>query len=135
MSVENKSSSKAAVTVPVGMSGINRYGVAKTDDGVFMGKYSNWADNIIELTYFPIQNELLTDIDPILAERLKWFAKDYYTVARSENGIRFYNLQCDMQGIQDLELGEKAPTAFYFEVVKSDAGESRLKSGLHARQN
>lgn len=117
--------------VPVGMSGINWYGVAKTDDGIFMGKYSNWADNIIELTYFPTQDELLTDIDPVLAECLKWFAKDYYTVARSENGIRFYNLQCDMQGIQKLELGEKAPTAFYFEVIQTENGEYDLEVGLH----
>lgn len=118
------------LTVPVGMSSVNWYGVLKTTDGIYLGKYS-WYDAKppLVLTFFERHDEYLEDIDPEVSDKLKWFAKGYYTVAKDSSGLRFYNLQCDMQGIQNLG-DELAPTAFFFQVVHTESGYD-LKTGFH----
>ncbi len=121
------------LTVPVGFAGVNWYGVAKVDSGLYIGKYSNVQNDKIDFEFFPTNDHLLDGLDPWLINRMKWFAQDYYTVAQSEGKIRLYNMQCDMQGIR--HFGEyKAPTAFYFEITPLPDGTYKLSSGMHKEE-
>lgn len=117
------------LTVPVGIGSMDWYGVAKTDDGVWLGRYSILKGEPPEMTWFDSKEELLANYDEELIDRLKWFAKGFYVVRKSESGLRFYNLQVDMQGIQDLG-NELAPTAFYFEIIQGKE-DYQLEVGSH----
>lgn len=118
------------LTVPVGVGNIQWYGVAKTQDALYLGFYSALKSNNITFDVFPVNEELLNEIDPYLAERMRWFAQDFYTVVKAGKKIRFYNLQCDMQGPRD--LGEYvAPTAFYFEIEPLTDGLFNISTGMH----
>ena len=123
---------KKLLTVPVKIGSIYWYGVAKTNNSLFIGKYNNLAQNSISFTEFPINDYLLDTIDTELATTLKWFSKGFYTVAESNGKIRLYNMQCDMQGIRT--FGDyKAPTAFYFEITPIQNGKYELNTGMHKK--
>lgn len=117
------------LTVPVGIGSMTWYGVAKTDGGVWLGRYSMLEGEPPEMTWFDSKEELLVNYDEELIDRLKWFAKGFYVVGKSESGLRFYNLQVDMQGIQNLG-NELAPTAFYFEIIQGKE-DYQLEVGSH----
>lgn len=118
------------LTVPVKFGGIIWYAVAKDNQGLYIGKYILGQEDEIIFHYFPSNDNLLKDLDPWLVNRMKWFAKGYYTVAEYDNKIRIYNMQCDMQGIRG--YGKyKAPTAFYFEIDPNPDGSYELTSGMH----
>lgn len=121
------------LTVPVGIGSINWYGVAKTDSSLFIGKYSNFKQNDIVFTEFPINDNLLNTVNDELTSILKWFSKGFYTVAESDGKIRLYNMQCDMQGIRTYG-NYKAPTAFYFEITPLLNGEYELTTGMHKKE-
>ncbi len=121
------------LTVPVKVANYEWYGVARDDQFLHMGKYSEWSKNEIEFHSFPINDHLLDDIDPRMADRLKWFAQGFYTVAEKDGAIRVYNMQCDMQGVR--QYGDyKAPTAFYYQVDLNKDGTYELSSGMHPRE-
>lgn len=118
------------LTVPVGIGNINWYGVARTSDSLYLGYYSDWDKNKIAFDGFPINEHLLKEIDPQIANCMAWFAQDFYTVAKKDNKIRIYNMQCDMQGVR--RFGDYlAPTAFYFEIEEKSPGEFSITSGMH----
>lgn len=118
------------LSVPVGVGSLEWYGVAKTDDSLFISKIYDLTHNHIEFSSFPINNNLLDRVDDDLVDRMKWFAQDFYTVAEKDGKIRIYNMQCDMQGIR--EYGAyKAPTAFYFEIDSHRDGTYKLSTGMH----
>ena len=121
-------------TIPVGIGNVNWYGVAKSQDSLFLGKYSDLDHNHIEFHSFPINNSLLDRVDKRLADKLKWFSQDYYTVAEYDGKIRLYNLQCDMQGIRTFGA-YKAPTAFYFEITPFPNGKFELTTGMHPKND
>lgn len=112
---------KSILTMPVGIANINWYGVGKGQDSLYMVKYSIFSgvDNSIEA--FPIHEEYMSLIDKNVAEKMRWFAKGYYTVEKENEKIRIYNLQVDMRGVVKYE-GKKAPTAGYFEVSTQNGG-------------
>ena len=119
------------LTVPVYIAGLEWYGVAKTSDSLYISKYSHLKKNRIEFEAFPINDQLLIGLDSMLVDRLKWFSKDFYTVAEKDGKIRLYNMQCDMQGIRN--YGDyKAPTAFYYEISPLDSMNYILESGMHS---
>ena len=118
------------LTVPVKSGSIHWYGVAKSDNSLFIGKYNNLKRNQISFTEFPINDHLLNDIDVEIASTLKWFSKDFYTVAKYNGKVRLYNMQCDMQGIRT-HGKYKAPTAFYFEIETDIEGNYKLSTGMH----
>lgn len=121
------------LTVPVKIGSVNWYGVAKTKNSLFIGKYNNLTQEKIAFTEFPINDQLLDNVNVELASTLKWFSKGYYTVAESDGKIRLYNMQCDMQGIRT--FGDyKAPTAFYFEITPHSDGSYNLSTGMHKKQ-
>lgn len=123
---------KKLLTVPVKIGSVYWYGVAKTNNSLFIGKYNNQTQNQISFTEFPINDYLLDTIDTELATTLKWFSKDFYTVAEFNGKIRLYNMQCDMQGIRT--FGDyKAPTAFYFEITPISNGKYELNTGMHQK--
>ena len=120
------------LTVPVGIANINWYGVAKTTTHLHLGKYSILEKNIIDFQSFPINDQLLEGLDSRLVDRMKWFAKGLYTVAKKEGKIRLYNMQCDMQGVRT--IGDyRAPTAFYFEIDPHLDGSYDLSTGMHLK--
>lgn len=121
------------LSVPVGAGSLKWYGVAKTDDSLYIGKISDLTHNHIEFASFPINNNLLDRVDDQLVDRMKWFAQDFYTVAEKDGKIRIYNMQCDMQGIR-VYGGYKAPTAFYFEIDQHADGSYDLSTGMHHEQ-
>lgn len=117
----------ALLTMPVGIANIHWYGIAKGKDSLFMLKHSilNQEDHPIET--FPINENYLNQIDEKIANKMRWFAKGFYTVEKVNDKIRIYNLQVDMRGI--VKDGEKkAPTVGYFEVATIN-GRSELSSG------
>ena len=115
------------LTMPVGIANINWYGVAKSQDSIYMLQHSVLLhiDNSIEV--FPINDEYLNLIDQRTADKMRWFAKGYYTVEKVNDKIRIYNLQVDMRGIIKTE-NIKAPTAGYFEIENIN-GISKFSSG------
>ncbi|HAV25659.1 MAG TPA: metal-dependent hydrolase [Bacteroidetes bacterium] len=121
------------LTVPVSVGSINWYGVGKTDESLFIGKFNVMHGNEIEFMEFPINDSLLSTIDHKLASTLKWFSKGYYAVAKRGDKIRLYNMQCDMQGVRTYG-NYRVPTAFYFEVIPLDDGSYNLTTGMHKKQ-
>ncbi len=117
-------------TIPVGIGNVNWYGVAKNDNTLYIGKYAGLNNEPIEFHSFPINEHLMNGVDPKLADRLKWFSQDFYTVAEHNGKIRLYNLQCDMQGVRTYG-NYKAPTAFYFEITRHSDSSFGLSSGMH----
>ncbi len=117
-------------TFPVGVASINWYGVAKSNQGIYLAKYADIKEKKEPFTFFPTNDFLLNDLDPYLVDRMKWMAKDLYVVAKAEDYIRFYNLQCDMQGIR-VENGQKAPTAWYFKLIPKPQGVFEISTGMH----
>lgn len=115
------------LTMPVGMANINWYGVAKGRDSIYMLKHSILSNEDYLIESFPINEEYLNQIDRKVADKMRWFAKGFYTVEKENEKIRIYNLQVDMRGI--LKIGnKKVPTAGYFE-ISSKNGKSEFSSG------
>ena len=107
------------LSMPVGIANLNWYGVARTSDSIHMRKYSVLNDDDTEVFSFPINDFLLDEIEPEVAEIMRWFAKGYYTVEKIDNVIRIYNLQVDMRGVISTDK-TYAPTAGYFEFTKQN---------------
>ena len=127
---EQKTPFYQMLTVPVSIGNTEWYGVVTDDSLLYIGKYSILKKNKIDFTVFPINEHLLEEMDPKVAERLKWFAQDFYTVAEYDGKIRMYNMQCDMQGVR--HFGDYvAPTAFYYEYTKAANGGYELGAGMH----
>lgn len=121
------------LTVPVKIGSVNWYGVAKTNNSLFIGKYNILTKSPIKFTKFPINDHLLDAMNAELASTLKWFSKGFYSVAEDNGKIRMYNMQCDMQGIR--KYGNyKVPTAFYFEMTPQSDGEYVLSTGMHEKE-
>lgn len=127
-------STEKILTVPVKVASVHWYGVGRTSDLLYIGRYSPFIDNPITFDAFPVNDSLLNDLDPELVDRMKWFAQGYYVVAVQEGRTRFYNMQCDMQGVRT--YGDyKAPTAFYYEIEPFDDGSYDLSVGMHPRED
>lgn len=121
------------LSVPVGAGSLKWFGVAKTEDSLYIGKISDLTHNHISFSSFAINNDLLDGVDDELVDRMKWFAQDFYTVAEKDGKIRIYNMQCDMQGTR--AYGDyKAPTAFYFEIDQHADGTYELTTGMHKKE-
>jgi len=118
------------LTMPIGIANVNWYGVAKTSEGLYMQKYSVLNNDQLSFEYFPSNDYLLEGINPTLVDRMKWFAKGFYTVEKEGNKLRFYNLQVDMRGIIRND-GIKAPTAGYFVITPKENGDFEFSSGTH----
>lgn len=118
------------LTMPVGIANINWYGVAKTNDGIYMHKYSIFQQQQLPFEYFPTNDFLLKGVNPNLVGRMKWFAKGFYTVEKDNDQLRFYNLQVDMRGIIKTD-SIKAPTAGYFIIIPKKNGDFEFSSGTH----
>jgi len=56
-----------------------------------MHKYSILNNDQIPFEYFPTNNYLLEDVNPELVDKMKWFAKGFYTVEKGNDQLRFYN--------------------------------------------
>jgi inner membrane protein len=115
------------LTMPVGIANVHWYGVAKGQENIYMLKYAmlSTINNPIEV--FPINEHYLHQIDEDVADKMRWFAKGFYTVENVNEKIRIYNLQVDMRGI--VKSGDrKAPTAGYFE-ISNIGGQSVFSSG------
>ena len=123
-------SCNSILTMPVGVANINWYGVAKTDKGIYMKPYSLLNNSEKAFEYFPTNEFLLDELNPILSNKMRWFAKDFYTVEKSGDKIRIYNLQVDMRGIIKND-SIFAPTARYFEVTPLPNGTFEFGSGAH----
>ena len=123
-------SSLRLLTVPVKIGNIVWYGVAKDETHLHIGKYSEVQKNAIAFHSFPVNDHLLNDLDSYLVDRMKWFAQGFYTVTNKNDKIQIYNMQCDMQGVQQFE-NYKAPTAFYFEITLHKDGSYTLTSRMH----
>ena len=119
------------LTVPVSVGSMNWYGVVKTNDSIYLGKFSFQNNQTpIHFNNFPINDNLLNKLDPYLSNRLKWFSKGFYTVVQDNDKIRLYSLQVDMRGVK--QIGNyKAPTAGYFEISSKDDGSYKLKYKEH----
>jgi inner membrane protein len=121
------------LTVPVGIGNVSWYAVAKSDTDLYIGQYTYFEKNETQFERFPINDNLLDRVDPILVKKMKWFSKGFYTVAERNGIIRIYNMQCDMQGIRN--YGDyKAPTAFYFQINPEAAQDEQLSTGMHSAE-
>ena len=120
------------LTMPVGIANINWYGVAKTTDGIYLQKYSSFQKEKFHLEYFPINEDLLDEVNPELVQIMKWFAKGFYTVEKDGDQLLFYNLQVDMRGVVKTKNG-KAPTMGYFVLKSKKDGRFEFSSGAHGK--
>lgn len=120
-------------TVPVSAANIKWFGLAFGPDSLYMNTLVRGRGPTDDVTTIPIHEHLLDNIDPDIAAKMKWFAKQHYAVAGTPDSIRFYNLQVDMQGIH--EVGEDlAPTAWYYLIVPRDDGSYFIDSRVHDKQ-
>lgn len=115
------------LTMPVGMANLNWYAVAKGKDRIYMFKYSTYSKENYPIESFPINDVYLNEIDKKVADKMRWFAKGFYTVEKENETIRVYNLQVDMRGIVK-QQNKKAPTVGYFELSKIN-GKTVFSSG------
>lgn len=104
------------LTMPVGVASMNWYGVATTDAGIYMKKYTLFADTNEPFQFFPQNDLLLNNLEPEVARTMRWFAKGFYTAEAVGDTIRIYNLQVDMRGMV-LDRIPPAPTKGYFEFI------------------
>jgi inner membrane protein len=118
------------LTMPVGMASIDWYGVAKTNEGLYMHKYSLWNDTNLPFEYFSSNDELLEGVNSEAVACMKWFAKGFYAVEKHGEDLYFYNLQVDMRGTIDTENG-RAPTAGYFIISPQEGNRFEFSSGSH----
>lgn len=102
------------LTMPVGVAAINWYGLTVADDGIYMKKYSFLGDSDAAFEFFPQNDSLLNQLDPEVAETMRWFAKGFYTAEAVGDTIRIYNMQVDMRGML-LDRNPPAPTHGFFE--------------------
>lgn len=109
------------LTMPVGVASINWYGVATTDRGIYMKKYSLLSDSEQPFQFFPQNDSLLNKLDAEVAETMRWFAKGFYTAEAEKDTIRIYNMQVDMRGMV-LDRNPPAPTKGFFEFVRNNEG-------------
>ncbi|MFT6335713.1 MAG: inner membrane protein [Saprospiraceae bacterium] len=114
---------------PVGIASFHWYGLARTQDGFYMGDYSYSDQDEIQFTFFPSVDSLLEALDDYTVDRMKWFAKDFYHVVEQGDSLLFYNMQVDMQGTYDLGKRE-APTRGYF-ILENREGGKLISSGRH----
>ncbi|MCF8238672.1 MAG: metal-dependent hydrolase [Saprospiraceae bacterium] len=119
--------SEDILTLPVGIGSIYWYGVARTDDQLYLQKYALMDGFITPLYAFPIQEEYLEEIDPEVAQRMRWFAKGFYTVEKEADSIRVFNLQVDMRGPVSHQ-GHLSPTRGYFQ-ISNQGGKTQFSSG------
>jgi len=115
------------LTMPVGIASVNWYGVAKTEDSLYMCKYSVFSGTTETIESFPINNHYLDEVDTHVADKMRWFSKGFYTVTKNIDTIRVYNLQVDMRGITK-DGNQKVPTVGYFNIVNRN-GTSEFSSG------
>ncbi len=115
------------LTLPVGIASIQWYGVARADGRLYLQKYSLLDGFIDPLYEFPIHEELLEEIDPDVAQTMRWFAKGFYTVEKAADHIRVFNLQVDMRG-PVLNDGHLSPTQGYFK-ISNQMGQQNFSSG------
>jgi len=113
--------------MPIGIANMNWYGVAKGEDSLYIMKHSSLISKENPIEAFPIHEEYLYEIDEKVANKMRWFAKGFYTVEKEDEKIRIYNLQVDMRGIVKNGL-KKAPTVGYFEISTKN-GKPELSSG------
>lgn len=118
------------LTVPVKIGNTEWYGVARNDSMLYLGKYSSLEGGRIEFDGFSINEHLFKTLDNELADRMRWFSKGFYTLAKRENKIRVYNMQCDMQGVRSYG-NYTAPTAFFYEITLNPDGSYILNSAMH----
>lgn len=114
------------LTMPVGIGNINWYGVAKSQDSIYMFHYSILSNFGSKIKAFPVNDEYLSLTEDYIADKMRWFAKGFYTVEKVNDKIRVYNLQVDMRGII-MEGNKTFPTAGYFEISKN----GDFSSGSH----
>ena len=114
---------------PVGIASIHWYGLGRTQEGFYMGDYSYFEGNDIQLTFFPSADSLLVGLDEYTVDRMKWFAKDFYHTVEHGDSLLFYNMQVDMQGIHDVGQ-RKAPTRGYF-ILENRKDGKLISSGRH----
>ncbi len=124
---------ESITTIPVGVASINWYGVARTEDSLYLQKMSLFLtpENVIDV--FPINKELLDLLKPEVANEMRWFAKNNFTVGKDGKEIRIYNLQVDMRGVV-YEGKDKYPTAGYFKFFQGSNGEMMFSSGSHSKK-
>jgi inner membrane protein len=115
------------MTMPVGIANYNWYGVAKAKDSIYLQKYSLFEKEENPIEAFPIHEEYLIQLDKNVAEKMRWFAKGFYTVDTVNGKKRIYNLQVDMRGVV-FDGNKKVPTVGYFEVEENN-GKINFTSG------
>lgn len=126
--LSNNIESEKILTMPVGTANLNWYGVLKTSDGMFMKQYSLFSENDDELIYFPSNDEYLDGLNSEWVETMKWFSKGFYSVEKTTESVRFYNMQVDMRGMV-LDRNPIAPTKGYFEIFQHADGSFDYASG------
>lgn len=128
--VDHDISTVKYASIPVYAGNFKWYGVAVDRDSMYLGKFQFFDQEKIDFHSFPVNDHLLDELDPILAERMKWFANGFYTLIDYNDHIRIYNLQVDMQGVKKAEE-YTAPTGFYFEMDPSSVTPYIFSTGVH----
>ena len=124
-------STESITTIPVGVAGVNWYGIARNDDSLYLQKLSLVSKQKNDIEAFPINKGFLDMLEPEVTNEMRWFAKDNFTVRQEGKEIRIYNLQVDMRGVV-YKGKNKYPTAGYFKFYQDSNGEIIFSSGSHS---
>jgi len=124
---------KSITTIPVGVASIGWYGIARTEDSLYLQEMSLFCTQENAIEVFPINEEFLKLLKPEVANEMRWFAKNNFTVSKMGKEIRIYNLQVDMRGVV-YEGIDKYPTAGYFKFSQGSSDEMVFSSGSHRKK-
>jgi inner membrane protein len=122
---------KEMLTMPVGIGNLRWYGVAKTQDSIFLTPIHLFKHQTGPLNGFRINESLLERLSQEQKQVMKWFSKGFYTVSKQDGTLKVYNLQVDMRGVVKTE-DVYAPTAGYFEFIPDKNGSYSFGSGAHS---
>lgn len=116
-------------TAPLPLTNFLWMGIAETEDGYYMGLYSNFdSKKPNEFIYIPRNNDLLTAYsnDPMLIKLIK-FTKGYYHVGKDDYGLYLADLRFGKEGID-----EKADYIFKF-YINSTNGKTVIEQSQRSR--
>jgi inner membrane protein len=118
------------LTVPVSAGSLLWYAVIRNDAGMYMSNYSVFdSEGPEEWIFFPDRTAALEQFDEEIVDLLSWSSQEFYIVTDQADEVRVYNMQFDMQGIQN--DGYIAPTLFYYRLKPGSVSPHGLSSGMH----
>lgn len=117
------------MTAPTPLNNILWYAVVESDEAIYQGIYSVWdAEKPIEFERFEHKKHLIEDIkDDYAVERVTWFAKDFFVVRNTDEGLTIYDAKFGKKDFDNLNGAVNDRFIFPFVYSTNEDGELTFK--------